>query len=280
MSQTKGDDKFAAGSLPKPQIEVSLQQLRRTCFALVLVLGLVLCTLPLEAQVANEAIVDRLKTMEDAIRSLERQIALLTGSLRPPIPPSPTADIPAVVLQNTGNHFKGNGTARIAIVEFSDFECPFCGRHAASVYRELLAKFVNTGKLTYQFRHLPLEHIHPNARNAAEAAECAGQQGQFWEFHDALFANQKNLTVPELSTHARVLGLNVSTFESCLSQRTMAAKVDADLAEAKQLGLSGTPAFLVGEIRNDGSIIATRRIIGSQPYAMFETVLTELLAKR
>ena len=245
-----------------------------------LLLGIVLCTLPLRAQVANETILERLQSLEDAIRSLERQVTLLTGSLRPPTAPSPVVDIPAVALQNIGSHVKGASAATIAIVEFSDFECPFCGRHASSVYRDLLEKFVNTGRVRYHFRNLPLDQIHPNARKAAEAAECAGEQGRFWEFHDALFANQKTLTVPDLNNHARSLGLHVSSFESCLSQGRMAAKVAADIAEAKQLGLTGTPAFLIGEIGKDGAVTGTRKVIGSQPYAVFEGVLNELLAKR
>lgn len=246
---------------------------------LIAVLGALLSTLPLSAQVTNEALLDRMKAMEEAIRSLERQITLLTSSLRPPTPPSPVTQMPAVVLQNTGSHVKGDATARISIVEFSDFECPFCGRHAASVYRELIEKFVSTGKVTYQFRHLPLDQIHPHARKAAEAAECAGQQKKFWEFHDVLFANQKTLTSADLSNHARSVGLNISNFESCLHDGKLAAKVAADLGEAKQLGLTGTPAFLIGEVGKDGFVTATRKILGSQPYAVFETVLNELLAK-
>jgi protein-disulfide isomerase len=247
---------------------------------LVSVVGALLYALPLSAQVANEAVLERLKTLEDAIRSLERQITLLTGSLRPSTPPSPVAEMPAVMLRNLGSRVKGASTARIAIVEFSDYECPFCRQHASGVYRELLAKFVDTGRVSYHFRNLPLEQIHPNARKAAEAAECAGEQNKFWEFHDALFANQKALTLRDLESHARSLGLDVLSFGSCLSQEKMAAKVEADRAEAKQLGLTGTPAFLIGEIRNDGSISATHRIFGSQPYTVFEAVLTDLLAKR
>lgn len=164
---------------------------------LAVVFGVLLYALPLCAQVPNDVVLERLKTLEDAIRSLEGRIVVLTGSLRPPTPPPPVTEIPAVGIPNVGSHVKGASSARIGIVEFSDFECPFCGRHAAAVYGELQAKFVNTGKVRYQFRHLPLEQIHPNAKKASEAAECAGDQGKFWEFHDALFANQKALTIAE-----------------------------------------------------------------------------------
>jgi protein-disulfide isomerase len=247
---------------------------------LVFVLTNLICTLPLTAQVSNEAILERLNSVEEALRSLERQIAVLNGSLRPATPPpSPVSDMPAVVMQSRGSYVKGDTMAKVVIVEFSDFECPFCGRHATSVYPELLSKFVNTGRVVYQFRNLPLEQIHPNARKAAEAAECAGEQGKFWEFHDVLFANQKTLTFPDLNNHARALSLNIPTFASCLRQSKTAAKIKADVDEAKQLGLTGTPAFIVGEIRSDGSVIATRKIIGSQPLAIFETVLNELLTK-
>jgi protein-disulfide isomerase len=240
---------------------------------------LLIAVMPLHAQSSDDSIQLRLKTLEDAIRSLEGQIAVLNGSLKAMAPPPAVTDVSPRKLPTIQGHTKGSSTAQIAILEYSDFECPFCGRHAAGPYNAIQANFVDSGKVRYVFRHLPLEPLHPNAKKAAEAAECAGEQGKFWEFHDRLFANQKRLTVTDLRNHAWSASLTIPEFEACLDQGKMAAKVEADLAEAKSMGLTSTPVFLIGQIQEDGSVSATRKIVGSQPFQVYESVLNEMLAK-
>jgi protein-disulfide isomerase len=225
------------------------------------------------------------KPAEDAVdteilnrlTSLERRIAELTSLVRSLLPPSPVTRISDLRMALGDVPIRGSENAKVALVEFSDFECPFCGRHAATSYRDIQQHFVNNGKVRYVFRHLPLDQIHPNARKAAEAAECAREQGQFWEFHDQLFANQKALTDSDLNSVARSIKLTQSTFDSCMAQGRASSKITADLAEAKRLGLTGTPAFLLGHIQDDGTIVLTHKIVGSQPFKVFETTLNELL---
>src|SRR5262245_60944694 len=129
-----------------------------------------------------------------------------------PEPPVPTEPISV-----EGAQTRGSSTARIAFVEFSDFECPFCGRFARDVQPMLDRMYIKTGDVLMVFVHFPLEEIHPNALTAAVYAECAGQQGRFWEMHDLLFSDQKKLDPLELQGRAKTLGLDIPKFGTCLS---------------------------------------------------------------
>ena len=173
---------------------------------------------------------------------------------------------------------KGSSAAKVAILEFSDYECPFCGRHAQTTYTELQRIYVDTGKVKYVFRNLPIESLHPLAVKAAEAAECSGEQSKYWEMHDRLFANQKALARSDLLAHAQAIGIETDRFQSCLDGGRMSAKVREDMAEAKRLGLTGTPAFLIGEVRPDGTVRVVRTIGGAHPLPVFQEVLDSLLA--
>src|SRR5687768_9487903 len=155
------------------------------------------------AQTHDGLISGRLDRLEQSIRDLQDRVAELSNLLRAALPPSPVIELKCVRLSQRGA-VRGSVTAKLILVEFTDFECPFCGRHASTVYRELQRRYVDTGELQYVFRHLPLEQIHPSARRAAEAAECAGDQGKFWELHDRFFEHQKSLGPEDLVTHARV----------------------------------------------------------------------------
>src|SRR6266704_659322 len=110
----------------------------------------------------------------------------------------------------------GDEKAPIAIVEFSDYQCPYCGRHANTVLPQIIKDYVSTGKVRYIVRDVPIEAIHPQAFKAAEAAHCAGDQGKFWEMHDRLFQNQQLLAVSDLAAHALALGLDGPKFQPCL----------------------------------------------------------------
>ncbi|HKY22058.1 MAG TPA: thioredoxin domain-containing protein [Vicinamibacterales bacterium] len=221
----------------------------------------------------------RLDALERLVNGTNEQLSELNKLLRSLLPPSATASFQAVDVNIAGSSWKGSPSAKLVLVEYSDFECPFCARHSQAAYRQIQQRFVDTGKLRYVFRHLPLENMHLNARKAAEAAECAGEQGKFWEMHDRLFANQKALSVADLGTYARAEQLNISDFEMCLNEGKMSAKVRDDLADAARVGLTGTPAFLIGVSEGDGVVRALRRIMGAQPYEVFELALNELLTQ-
>lgn len=148
------------------------------------------------------------------------------------------------------DHIRGPADAPLTLVEFADFECPFCGR-ATGVVQSLRARFGDD--LRYVFRHLPLTDIHPNAALAAEAVEAAGAQGRFWEMHDRLFAHQDALEPDDLLDHARALGLDVERFAADLEDGRYAQRVRDDVAAAEASGVNGTPTFFIGDRRHRGA---------------------------
>ncbi len=147
------------------------------------------------------------------------------------------------------DHVRGSGHAPVTLVEYADFECPYCGQ-AEPVIRELLGTFGED--LRYVFRHLPLNDVHPHAQLAAEAAEAAGAQGAFWEMHDLLFEHQDALTPEDLHDHAAELGLDTERFDDELRRRTYAPRVSADVSSADASGVSGTPSFFINGRRHQG----------------------------
>ncbi|SDT72868.1 Na+/H+ antiporter NhaA [Jiangella sp. DSM 45060] len=147
------------------------------------------------------------------------------------------------------DHIRGPADARVTLVEYGDFECPYCGR-AEPVLRELTQAFGDD--LTFVFRHLPLTDVHEHAQLAAEASEAAGRQGRFWELHDLLLTHQDALTYPDLLRYAEDLGLDVDRFARDLSSRHFALRVTRDVESAEQSGVAGTPTFFVNGQRHHG----------------------------
>ena len=154
--------------------------------------------------------------------------------------------------------FLGTPDAPVVMVEFSDFQCPYCGKFYSETEQKLRKEFVDTGVVKLVYRDLPLS-FHANAQNAAEAAECANEQGKYWEYHDKLFSNQDKLDIDSLKKYAADLGLDVAQFDDCLSTHKYADEIAADAAAAQANGITGTPGF----------IINGQKISGAQPYDKF-----------
>lgn len=162
-------------------------------------------------------------------------------------------------------HIRGNKNAQVKLVEYSDFECPYCER-AYPTLQQILKDYGD--KVSLEYRHYPLP-FHKNAQKAAEASECAAAQGKFWEFHDKAFDNQSALSLSALKQWAAELGLNKNKFNTCLDEGTFAAKVQAQFQEGDAKGVNGTPAtFINGEL-----------LVGAQPYAQFKQAIDAALAK-
>ena len=163
-----------------------------------------------------------------------------------------TASLPMLLadpVDPVRDHIRGRVDAPLTLVEYGDFECPFCGR-ATGVVRELRERLGD--ELRYVFRHLPLTDVHPHAELAARAAEAAGAQGRFWDMHDALFAHQDELELEDLLGYAAELGLDVEAFARDLEDERHAARVRADVEGAEASGATGTPTFFIGELRHVG----------------------------
>jgi protein-disulfide isomerase len=153
----------------------------------------------------------------------------------------------------SGDHVMGPLTAPVTLLEYGDYECPFCGAAYANV-RSVQQQLGD--RLCFVFRHFPLTTLHPRAEHASEAAEAAGAQGKFWEMHNLLFANQKALDEAHLLQYAGSLGLNPPQFEGDLLNHTFAEKVRGDFLGGIRSGVNGTPTFYINGQRHDGSYSA------------------------
>jgi protein-disulfide isomerase len=217
----------------------------------------------------------RQQQLVDSQHEILREIQELKTSLRfQSAPAAPPLDFN---LSIEGAAIKGNPNARLTLIEFSDFECPFCARYVRDSYPQLERDYVSTGKLQYVFRHFPLAGLHPNAVKAAEAAECGRVQGKFWPLHDRLFANQKLLEPASLLDHARAVMLDMKSFEACLDGQAASA-VRADLDAGNRAGITATPTFFIGFAQADGSVHVVENIVGAKQYSAFQSVLDRLLA--
>jgi protein-disulfide isomerase len=160
---------------------------------------------------------------------------------------------------------RGNPKAKVMIVEFSDFQCPYCGQVEATL-KSVLAK--HEGTVALAFRDMPITQIHPFAQGAAEASRCAGEQGKFWEYHDLLFADQGSLDRSGLIAKAAKLQLDAKQFDACISSEKFKAQIQQDNQEGLRAGVSGTPGFFINGIF----------MSGAQPEATFEKAVDEQLA--
>jgi len=175
---------------------------------------------------------------------------------------------------------RGAADAKIVMVEFSDYECPFCGRFVRDSYPSIDREFIKPGKVRHVFRAFPLEAIHKNAFKAHEAAACAGDQGKYWPMHDQLFANQRALTAADLTQHARTVGLDLTAFSKCLDSGKMTARVRKDLDAGTEVGVQGTPLFLIGTVAADGQLVVKKGISGAQPFSVFKQAFEDVAAGR
>lgn len=225
-----------------------------------------ICVIVLTATILYGQFVDR-RSQPPPVRAGASEVGRPTRA-EPPLPAEP--------ISLEGAAVKGRREARVAIVEYSDFRCPFCARFALDTLPQIDKTYIATGKVLMAFRHLPLEAIHPFAVGAGASAECAGQQGRFWDMHDRLFQNPRQLDPITLRGHAQALSLNVAAYDGCLAGA--AAKVRADGAGAAAVGVSGTPGFLLGSVEPDGRVKVTRRMSGASSFGVFQAAIDGLLA--
>ena len=173
----------------------------------------------------------------------------------------------------------GNAATRVVLVEVSDFECPFCGRHARQTAPQIEREYVETGKVRHAFLNFPLAS-HRNAFKAAEAGLCAADQGKFWELHARMFANQTQLAPALVPPLAAAAGLNAEQLRACVDSGRKRDQVSADQAMAQRAGVTATPTFFVGLLDpKTGAFTVTERIIGAKPYAAFKQALDAALAR-
>lgn len=195
-------------------------------------------------------------------------------------PPPPTIAPPEAPVSLEGAALMGDATAPVALVIYSDYECPYCARFDRDTLPTIERAYVNTGKVRVAMRQHPIEGLHPHALDAAAAAVCAGRQGRFWEMHGALFADQHDLGARRIMAEADRLGLDLAAFASCRADDVIKQRVKAEAAQAEAFGLTGTPAFLVGRLQPDGRVKASAVLSGARPIREFTAAIDDALGER
>lgn len=249
-----------------------LTRLRATAAAATL-LG-ALSAPPAAAQATTEDVQKQMDALRAAIQALQKDVTEMKQVLAR-MAPRPAAV--GATIDVSDRPVRGEASARVTLLEFSDYECPFCASYVRATYPAIEAAYVKTGKVRTVFVDTPLVSIHKDAFKAAQAASCAREQAKYWEMHDHLFESQDSFEPWE--AHARAVGIDVSKFQECLSSGRHDARIRRDMGEARQLGLTSTPAFLIGNTSPDDStkvkIVAVVR--GAAPFADFKSAIDPLL---
>ena len=206
--------------------------------------------------------------------SLLAVLLLAAGCVAAPAPPDGETEADAAAAAPFNE--LGSRDAQVLIIEFSDLQCSYCARHASQTLPELRRNYIDTGKIRYAARDLPLP-MHRHAVPAAVAARCAGEQGKFWEMRQAIYLARGRLDQEPYAQMAGELGLDVERLEECRRDGRQLEKVRADAALAAAEGISSTPAFVIGRIV--GEEFHGETIVGAKPYAVFAAKIDSLLGE-
>ncbi|MBI2779599.1 MAG: DsbA family protein [Gammaproteobacteria bacterium] len=236
------------------------------------------CSVNPSTRADNEEILNKLGEMSKQINTLSDDVDVIKQGLSTVLRGAPEAHKPPVITEielDDASPVRGDGNAMVAIVEFSDYQCPFCGRFHAQVLPSVKKSYIDTGKIRHIFRDFPLD-FHPQAKSAAIAANCAGEQKAYWQMHDSLFSNQNRLGTALYEELAKKMNINMASFQACLKDAKQAEKVEKDLSYGQSLGIDGTPNFFVGRIEGK-KLVDVKQIVGAQPPAVFYQAIEAVL---
>lgn len=223
---------------------------------------------------ASKSEVEALRQEVEALKVTQAQLVKRVGGTANAPQEKP---LPASIDLSNGP-FKGSATANVVLVEFSDYECPFCIRHFTQVMPQVEANYIQTGKIQYAFRDFPIDQLHPEAIRAHIASHCAAEQGKFWEMHTRLFSKAGTHTPQDLSARAKEAGLNLSAFSACVADDKYSAAIRQSTSFAISLGASGTPFFMVGTMDpGTKQFKPLSRLPGALPYAQFQQAIDAAL---
>jgi len=174
----------------------------------------------------------------------------------------------------------GDESARVGIVEFADYQCPFCLMYGQQTFGQILANYVKTGKVRYFFKDLPITKLHPQAFQKAELARCAGEQGKYWEMHDRLISSPQFSSIDgELSVYAGAMGLDVPKLKTCTDNQPHVEQINNDIRDASTFGVRGTPSFFLGIVDpQTKGLKAVTMVFGAQAYTTFQDALDQVIA--
>jgi protein-disulfide isomerase len=209
----------------------------------------------------------------DELKAIHKSLDARPVAAPQPAAPAPQDDKVSMTFP-AGGFSVGKENAPLVLVEYTDYQCPFCQRYHNDSFAQIKANFIDTGKIRYISRDFPLP-FHENARRSATAARCAGEQGKFWELRDTLIINASQLQADKLPGYAQSVSMDVPKFQACVDSDKYRAAIDKDIAEGTAAGVNGTPSFVLGRIEN-GKLQGVR-MVGAMPYAQFEAKIQEML---
>jgi protein-disulfide isomerase len=214
----------------------------------------------------------------DAILNELRQIRQLIEKQGGPSANNRPAEPPRAKLDLAGMQMLGSKDAPLTMVEFTDYQCPFCQRFHTTVFSDIKKNYIDTGKVRFYSRDLPLDSMHPNAIRAAMAARCAADQGQFWAIRDIMGAHPDKLDMASIMEDASSLHMNTDTFKSCVESEKYKSAIQTDVLEAMKIGADGTPTFVIGKSTPTG--VDGEVLVGAQPFVAFDQKLKQLEAAK
>lgn len=216
--------------------------------------------------------------MERDLQTIKSLLQSLAKGGQPPRPAEESFANKTIAIDNEPS--KGNAAAKVTVVEVSDYHCPFCRRQTLQTVPQLMTEYVNSGKVRYVFVDYPIAQLHPDAFKSHEAANCAGDQGKYWQMHDSLFSNPPAREATQLTAQARALGLDMTKFDACLTSGRHATPIRDSIVRMEQLGVDGTPLTLIGITPAPGAPMKiVSSVYGARPYPDFKTAIDAVLAQ-
>jgi len=223
-------------------------------------------------------------SLEQEVAQLKRNQAELLKRMetleRARRPDAAAAQASAREIDLAGISFLGDPDAPVTLIEFTDYQCPYCRRHAQQTLPRLRERYVETGQLRYGIREFPIERLHPDAARLSRAALCAGEQGRYWEMHERLMTSPQQATRRSVAPAVQALGLDESDFSACMEGERLDTAIRGDIAAGFHLGVRATPFFAIGRTGQDGatrlSIAST--LTGARPFESFVVWIDPLVA--
>jgi protein-disulfide isomerase len=214
-----------------------------------------------------------LTAIKNFLQSLLEQARPQGSAEEPSVPGLLGASVPT-----EGEPVMGSSSARVTLLEVSDYQCPFCKRQMLQTFPQIEAEYIKTGKVQYMFVDYPIAQLHPTAARSHEAANCAGEQGKYWELHRSLFNSPVAKDDAALVAQAKSIGLDATRLQSCLASGKYTASVQASVRRMEQLGIQGTPMVLIGLTPAPGQPLKIEKFVyGAQSFAAFKSAIDSLL---
>src|SRR5450432_3634681 len=216
---------------------------------------------------------DQAQQILDELKAIHKSLDARPVAAPQPAAPAPQDDKVSMAFP-PGGFSVGKENAPLVLVEYTDYQCPFCQRYHNDSFAQIKTNFIDTGKLRYISRDFPFSW-NDSARRSATAARCAAEQGKFWELRHTMIVNAAALQPDKLGGYAQAASMDVPKFQACVDSDKYRAAIDKDIAEGSAAGVNGTPSFVIGRIEN-GKLQGVR-MVGAMPYAQFEAKIQEML---